>query len=222
LVRPNVPLQVTDPIVQLGATSFVNGGFGLQFYLPYLIVTNGDTVAHALTFELKSLAGAAALPVTVILAVGETEPYPVAPFQSVSIDTATANVVSFYSAAPIQSYATVKVQGNQTVIDYESGSTNMASGSGMPVKLTTGSIAVPIGSLVTYTLGVSGFLAAATAQVYIQLVGNTTGEIYAQCTGPASIWGSFYPYETEKIDVYTANNDAANHYMAYTYQATSP
>jgi hypothetical protein len=115
-----------------------------------------------------------------------------------------------------------KVQGNQTVIVYQSGEINIASGgSGTLVKVATGGEVVPLGAQVTYSLGVSGVLSNESGIAEIALVGDSSGEVFAYCS-IGNVSGFFYPYEAEKIDVYTANNDTIVHHSFYSYQATTP
>ena len=100
--------RIPGEAVRIGASTFAGGGVTLQYYLPWVIIGNYDSVGHVFTLVPKVI-GVNDLPnLQVNLAPGETESYPVFPFQSVSIDTSTANAIYFYSDQAISSTATVQ------------------------------------------------------------------------------------------------------------------
>jgi len=95
-------------LLKLGATTFAAGDVAVQNYRKWVVITNGDTISHTFTFTLKN-AGESGLKATFVLQAGETEPYPVAPFESIAIDTATSSVVAFFSDTEISSLDSLQV-----------------------------------------------------------------------------------------------------------------
>src|SRR5208283_4037938 len=135
--------RIPGEAVRIGASTFAGGGVTLQYYLPWLVIGNYDSVAHVFTFVPKVI-GVNDLPnLQVNIAPGESESYPVFPFQSVSIDTATANAIYFYSNSEVPGSNTpVKIQGNQTLVDSEGG-TGTQPNSTAAVVIQAGTHTIP-------------------------------------------------------------------------------
>jgi len=87
--------------LKLGAITFIEGDIPIQFYLPWIILVNADTIAHVFTFVLAALPNETALEMPVTLQAGAIQPFPVKPFTNVSIDTPTNSCIAFYSKDPI-------------------------------------------------------------------------------------------------------------------------
>ena len=198
------------PLAKLGPQTFSAGGFSIQYYREWLIITNGDTIAHVLTFTLKSVPGVAPTTASITLGVGETESYPTEPFVSVSIDTASAAVTAFYSDRALSSTSIVKLGGNQTLYDTAQG-TGSASSS---VTLFSSAVVLPIGTYVAWVLGTS------LVGSWIGILGQGTGALRGIAIGAGQLFGSFVMTEKDLLEV-RLNTSGATYYSFF-YQATSP
>lgn len=163
-----------SPYVQLLPQTFANGGFTLQFYRPYLIIYNGDTAAHSITFTLKAVEQEN-LKHTVVLEPDETESYPVEPYQSVAIDTPTAAVVSFYSFHPVRSYQGV------IVVNQLAPTTPTTDDSGTSLVGTV----ISNNLLLSYTVPDGFFAELAYCVVYWATDDDPTGDSYDFWVEPA-------------------------------------
>jgi hypothetical protein len=114
----------------------------------------------------------------------------------------------------------VAVGGNRTIYETEGGEASIN-----PTTVATqkaGATVLPIGTLVTYTLGVAGPLATATDFCLVALSGDSSSKLYAVAFAPSVIASSFIMPVAEKLDVNVSNQDSAAHWVSYTWQGTSP
>lgn len=212
--------RIVGPIAQLGASNFAEGAITLQFYRRFLVIVNLDTVAHQFFLILKSLPGVnqAGLSFNPMIAPGETQSYPVEPFQTVGIDSPSSSVNYFYSDVEIVSHSTQKIAGNQTVLGI-AGNGSLISA---PGTLISGSVTLPIGTLVVYALGLTAYSASSTESCFLFLTGATTGNIYAVVGAGGNIASSFIMPVAEKLNVVFTNTTGVAQSVSYSLQATIP
>src|SRR6201988_5027109 len=81
------PREVTLAAIESGNFGTNQLGTAIQFYLPYFVVINGDSVSHVLTFQFRS-PGSANASAAYTIAAGAAQSFPTMLFQSVSCDSA--------------------------------------------------------------------------------------------------------------------------------------
>jgi len=113
-----------------------------------------------------------------------------------------------------------KIQGNQTILETQ-GTTEIINPS-TSESIISGNVTLPIGTLVQFTLSISGGVATNGATLYVEIIGGTSGNAYAVVCGPAAISGSFFMPVSEKIDSSGNNGDSVTHVFGVTWQATNP
>src|SRR5208283_6063463 len=210
--------RIPGEAVRIGASTFAGGGVTLQYYLPWLVIGSYDSVAHVFTFVPKVI-GVNDLPnLQVNIAPGEAESYPVFPFQSVSIDTSTANAIYFYSDAEVPGSNTpVKIQGNQTLVETEGGTATQAAPTASGI-LKAGSNTIPVGALIDYCLSLNS--ANLTAQLWLQ--GHTATTPGPSVFGGQTLSGNFVKTTADTLDVWISVGAGNAEPYSYFWQATAP
>jgi hypothetical protein len=132
--------------------------------------------------------------------------------------------VSPGEVADAQGNAIPKLQGNQTIYETEGGA--IAENAGTSGTIVAGSKTIPIGALVNYVLGASGFGYTTSVTVsYIQLVTHNTGRPLVTVLGNGSgtvVAASFLMPIADSLDVVYVNDSASANNYTYSWQATSP
>ncbi len=113
-----------------------------------------------------------------------------------------------------------KTQGNETVVETEGSNVNIGSNSNGTI--TAGTTTLPIGTRVTFTMGICGALGTNTDYITIYLVGHTSGKFYAMMAGPGNVSGEFTMPEAETLDINFVNTDTIAHRAVIAWQGTNP
>jgi hypothetical protein len=102
-VLPGVDPRTVVPADIDSATFAAGYPATIRQNLPYIIIINGDSVAHNFTFTFKSVGNAPPITATATIQPGTTQSFPTMPFTTIQIDTAgTGSSVGFcYSDLPI-------------------------------------------------------------------------------------------------------------------------
>lgn len=85
----------------LKSGDFSGGPIGIQWNLPYLELSNQDTISHSFTLTILSAGGAQEFTANLNLPPGGLTAVPTSPFTTIAIDTPTSLVTWFYSDLPL-------------------------------------------------------------------------------------------------------------------------
>jgi hypothetical protein len=218
-------LRTPEPMAPTSVTASSSNNFGVTTLIltlstdePWFTVYNGDTTGHQFvgTYRVTSAGGSATK--TVLVPTQGTYSFSTAAFATVSLDTFTGSVIGDYTptAAPT---VTVATAGNRNVLETEAGGAVYASSSAEVI--TAGTTVIPVGALVTYSLCIGGQLATAGSVLDVYLNGHSTG-LHLAINLSGSLSGSFLMPVADKIDAIYSNQDSVNHFISYTWQATTP
>lgn len=91
-------------IASIQPNTFALGGFTLETYpdfLAWLVIVNGDTVAHVFTLTLRTVGGGPPITAALTIPVGSSNSIPALGVISIAIDTASSSVAYWYSDEPL-------------------------------------------------------------------------------------------------------------------------
>jgi hypothetical protein len=201
---------------------FTNPTQGIHSGLPYIVFVNNDIVPWVIALTLKS---GPTRQTTYTLHPGAIHSWPTAPYISMNAALPSggtaANMQYFYSLVEFSPTGTpTKIQGNQNILETEHFDEYEPNGGAVGVA---GTVALPVGALITYSLCIGNDIATATDYTLLYLVGHTTGNIYAGVGGGnVAISGSFAMPDVEKLDIVWYNGDTASHIFMAAWQGTTP